>query len=505
MFDLVVKNGNILTLDGNLSTASWVAVKDGIIEAIGDRNDFSGEAKAEIDLQGKTLLPGFIESHAHGSLTGIALSAVNLIGAQSVKDILDLVGAACKNDPSDRLIVGNFLIPYNIKEGRLPNRHELDEISGNHPVILVFITYHGCVVNSKALAVAALPKMTEKEAQGIIEQDTTAFHTIHNVYGLFSEDEVAQIMANCFMYAISNGVTTLHSLDGMLIKDDLDIDVTMKMQKLGQIPLNVVTFPQTFDLNKVNNWGLPRVGGCLTLDGSPNEYTACLFEPYPEFPHTRGLLQYSDYKLYDLASEATKQGKQCAVHAIGERAIDQIIYVYNQVDKEQGIKHLRHRIEHFSLPTDRHIEMAAEMQIPVTLQPAISHMFDVPGNSQFERWVGKEKASRMENSAMLIKAGLVVCGGSDSPVTPLQPLLGIDSAVNNSNPLRRVSLTDALKMYTINSAWAAHEEKAKGTIEVGKNADFVVLDQDPYDVQDKISTISIEKTIVKGKVVFNKN
>jgi len=504
MFDLVLKNGNILTLDGNLSKANWVAVKDGLIEAIGERNDFSGEAKAEIDLQGKTLLPGFIESHAHGSLTGIALGAINLMGAQCVNDILDLVAEACQKDTSDRLIVGNLLIPYNIKEGRLPNRHELDAVSGNHPVILIFITYHGCVVNSKALAEAKLPKMTAKEAEGIIEQDTTAFHTIHNVYGLFSEAELADIMAAAFMFTISNGVTTLHSLDGMLIKDDLDIDVTVKMQKLRQVPLNLVIFPQTFDLDKVNNWGLPRVGGCLTLDGSPNEYTACLFEPYPEYPHTRGLLQYSDYKLYDLATEATKQGKQCAVHAIGERAIDQIIYVYNQVDKEQGIKHLRHRIEHFSMPTDRHIEMAAEMQIPVTLQPAISHMFDVPGNSQFERWVGKEKAWRMENSAMLIKAGLVVCGGSDSPVTPLQPLLGIESAVNNSNPLRRVSLTDALKMYTSNSAWAAHEEKIKGTIEKGKNADFVVLEKDPYEVQKGLNTISVEKTIVKGKVVFEK-
>jgi len=228
-------------------------------------------------------------------------------------------------------------------------------------------------------------------------------------------------------------------------------------------------------------------------------------EPYGN-SSVRGMLYFRDDEIYRLVSKAHAEGIQCALHAIGDRAIDQLIYIYRQVIREQGQKGLRHRIEHFCLPTEKHMELAAELGIVLSMQPAFPYLWDLPEGGMYEFLMDRERADRMEPFPEIIKRGGIICGGSDSPVTSIDPLLGIASCIRNPNPVRNISVTEALKLFTVNGAYSVHLEKSKGSIEAGKDADFTVIDRNPYDCSDReeIYEMQAVMTIRDGKVVYQR-
>ena len=504
-FDLVIRNGLVLTMDAALSRKGWLAVKDGVIKALGD-GDFSGTAAETIDLKGRVLMPGLIDTHAHSAMTGIGRRGIDLAGIDTVGGILDRVESFCREDKTSKVVCGcNMLTPEAISEKRLPSRDELDEVSGDRPLMLVMWTAHGGTMNSAAFEKAMLtPEMQECCKDGVFVDDKTAFHVIGNIYNLMEDKDFEEIFFGIAAGCVSRGITTLHSLDGMMVKDDRDVDVLMRVK--DRLPIEFVVYTQTFDWEKVCAYGLGQVGGCLSVDGSPPQITAAYQDPYPSAPNTRGFLNFTDSELHGFVTAASKAGMQVAFHAIGDRAVDQIVHIYQQVDREVGIRNLRHRVEHFSLPTDHHIEMAAEMNVVCSAQPAIGNMLDGPAGNGFDAFVSKEKAQLHENFARVMKGGVAVCGGSDSPVTPLDAFVGIDAAVNAFNPGRRVSVTEALRMYTINAAYAAHQEKTKGSLEVGKQADMIVIDKDPYepDTAAALASIEVLQTWRAGKLVFER-
>jgi predicted amidohydrolase YtcJ len=226
-----------------------------------------------------------------------------------------------------------------------------------------------------------------------------------------------------------------------------------------------------------------------------------LYEPYNR-EKDRGVLYYDDETVYQFMSNAHALNMQFAMHAAGDRAIDQYLNAYARVVKEQGRKDLRHRIEHFSLPSQRAIEMAAEHQFALPMQPSFPQLWDDPANSAYGEIFGRDRADRMEPFYDICMAGGRICGGSDSPITPVDPLNGIHACVNETNPRRRLGVTEAIQLFTINGAWAAHEDKIKGTIEEGKLADLVILNKDPYDDPKNIRDISVEMTIVEGRLAY---
>jgi len=504
-FDLVLKNGTILTMDPDLAVKRWVAVKDGLIKALGD-DDFIGGAAEIIDLEGRALMPGLVDTHAHCSMTGIGRKGIDLAGISTIRGILDKVEAFCREHKGSKVICGcGMQTPEAIDEKRLPNRFELDEVCGDIPLMLVMWTAHGGTMNSRAMEKAGLtPEMAEICKDGCFNDDKTAFHVIGNIYNLLEDKDFEDIFLSIAADCASRGITTLHSLDGMMVKGDRDVEILMR--KKDELPIEFIVYTQTFDWKKIHAYGLRQIGGCLSIDGSPPQLTAAYFEPYPIAPFTRGFLNYTDSELYDFVRAASKADMQVAFHAIGDRAVDQIMYIYQQADREVGIRHLRHRVEHFSTPTDRHIEMAAEMNVICSAQPAIGNMLDGPDGNMFESFVSKEKARIHEDFSRVMRGGVVVTGGSDSPVTPLDAFFGINAAVNAYNPRRRVSVTEAIKMYTVNAARASFQEKTKGSLEPGKEADMIVIDRDPYDPDTAadLSGISVEKTYKKGKLIWDK-
>ena len=201
--------------------------------------------------------------------------------------------------------------------------------------------------------------------------------------------------------------------------------------------------------------------------------------------------------------EAHTAGLQIGMHAIGDRAIDILVRAYKEAMEAHPRLDCRHRVEHFYVPTDWAIEQARRLGLALPMQPAFSWSCDLPGGSLYKRIWGHERADRAEPFARLCDLGVVVSGGSDSPVTPVDPLLGIHSAINNPNPIRRVSVENALRMFTVNGAWVGREEDQKGTLEAGKLADIVVVDGDPYVESGAIKEFGVALTVCGGAVTHS--
>lgn len=504
MYDVILKKGTILTMDDSLTKYRWVAVKNGKIAKLGVTDDSPEEAVNVVDLEEKTVLPGFIDSHLHGSLTGLSFVSIELRDADSIDEILKRLEKACEEKAAGEIVIGTNVSAETLKEKRLPHRKELDEVSGKNPILLHHVTMHGCVLNSLAYELSQLQTgmdgvctYNDGSPNGIISDDNAYYEGVGNIMNNLSKEEIEEFITRFSRTLPPSGVTTVHTLDGQ----DLPMDEEVWFRMQGKHPVHVINYLETLDVNKAKRYGYPRVGGCIALDGSRVMETMAINEPYQDNPG-RGTLYYTDDTIYKFMAEAHRSDMQVSLHVGGERAIDQFIYNLYRVEKEQGFKDLRHRPEHFSMPSERAIELAVEMQLALPMQPSFPALWDKPGESLYVKTLGEERAKRMEPFAKIIEKGGIICGGSDSPITACNPLWGIHCAVNDPRPYRAVSVTDAIKMFTINGAWAAHEETMKGSIEIGKLADLVVLDQNPYEAEKSIKDINVEMTIVEGQIRF---
>lgn len=502
--DSILMNGTIRTMDQAMQVMRWVALDQGKIVSLGTHDGNMPQTDCLIDLAGRTVLPGFIDSHTHGTLTGISLLSLDFREATSLEEVYEKLNEKCKETPAKDLVTGTNLSAETLRERRLPTRKELDLISKTHPIQLHHVTMHGCVLNSMAMALSGVdPGMRGVEtdedglANGIISDDTAYLEACTQISASTPASTVEAYIKNYANSVLPQGVTTVHSLDAQ----DLPSEPELWNNLRRELPVHVINYVESLDVDWVRQLGYPRVGGCICLDGSRIMKTMALHQPYAGSQEC-GILYYDDETVYQFMSRAHALDMQFAMHAAGDRAIDQYLKAYERVIKEQGKKDLRHRIEHFSLPTKRAIELAAEYQIVLPMQPAFPQLWDEPGNSVYEGLFGRDRADLVEPLHDVLQAGAVVCGGSDSPITPVNPLNGIHACVNATNPRRKLGITDAIQLFTINGAWAAHEEKIKGTIEVGKLADLVVLDGDPYDAPEKIRDISVAMTIVEGKLAY---
>lgn len=506
-YDLLLKNGNVISMDDALNKYSWIAVKDGRISELG-RGNFIGEAETVIDVEGATVMPGLTDCHVHVLNAGINLNGVDLQNCKTIEEVLSALEERCQKEPGEGWIYGVNYVPQNVKENRYPDRWELDEICNGHKVVIFAATLHGCSVNSAGVEIAEVPEdypgveKTNGQVNGMYLSDESSFLATANILGSLTDDELWKFIEDCAKHAASKGATTIHGLFGQFVAEDRDVDLIL--ERGDSLDIDMTVFYQTWDVQKALDRSLPRVGGCLTLDGALFEYTMANFEPFVTAPALRGVLYHNDEEVYRVVSEAHKAGIQCTLHAVGERAIDQLIYTYYRVIMEQGKKDLRHRIEHFCLPTEAQIKMAKDLDLIISMQPGFTYLWDKEEGGEFEMILGRERANRWDPFNRIIDAGITVCGGSDCPVTAIEPLIDIAHCVNGDNPIRNISVTDAIKMYTINAAYAEAAEDVKGSLEVGKDADIVIIDRDPYECAESsdIYNMKVLYTIKKGNVIY---
>ncbi|MDH5187011.1 MAG: amidohydrolase family protein, partial [candidate division WOR-3 bacterium] len=291
--------------------------------------------------------------------------------------------------------------------------------------------------------------------------------------------------------AVKKGITTMVGMIGSDEPDDDSVDLLLKIK--DRLPIEVIPFFQTQKLDRVISMGLSRIGGCILIDGSFGSHTAALSEDYSDEPGNKGTLYFEDEKLLEFLKKASAANLQVAVHAIGDRAINQVISCYEKFMTENS---LRHRIEHAELLNEDLIARISRLGLILSVQPAFEHY-----------WGGKEKmyAERLGQRykltnpyQKLIDAGITLCGGSDSPITPLDPVLGIKSAVNHPNPEQRITIKQAFQMFSRNGAFAVFKENEIGILKSGFSADFLVLSDDPFKTLD----FQILEAYKAGKKIF---
>lgn len=505
--DLVLYNGHIHTLEKAQPVVEAVSIRRGHINFLGSSDEarrIAGEKTMAIDLRGLPAFPGFIDSHVHYWRSGLMEQMVDLREASSIADIQQALSKKAQATPEGQLLMGRGWSDTVLREQRYPNRHELDSVAPHHIVYLLHRNGHSCALNSRAIdwlkldpntPGVELEPETGKPAGPLREK--IAFASQNRLMTLLTQDVRQKCLSIISRHAVEGGVTTVHCLEGGRIEGDPDVDDFLAHQ--DQLPVSTVLYYQIMDIERVQKLGLPRIGGCVLIDGSPAAHTGALYEPYTDKPDTCGPEYHTQKDLNEWVLRCHKAGMQITVHATCERAIGQMLTAYENALRLFPRADHRHRIDHFYFPTEQQVWKAAELGVCAGVQPYFADTF----HNMYEQRLGPERARRTHPYRWFFDAGACAGGGSDSFVTPIRPIWGIHAAVNHFCPEQRVSPAQALQMFTSNSAYLGFEEHETGTLQIGKRGDVAVLTDDILKVApDTIKNIQVEMTISKGRVTY---
>lgn len=516
--DLVLKNANVLTMNPLEPHAEAIAIKDEKIVAVGTNKQIKqwiGKQTKVMNLDGKTVVPGFIDAHVHMRGFGRSLTWINLRGVISIREMQQLLRERTQKTQEGKWILGRGWDQERFKEKRYPTRWDLDEVALSNPVIFTRFCGHICVVNSKAFELAGITRDTVAPSGGQIDKDPetgeptgilreNAMDLVWNIVPEPSEQELTEMCALASQKAVEAGLTSVH----WLVHSPAEIRILQKLRKEGKLPLRVyLVVPVEFldcliDAGLVTGFGdhMIKIGGIkILVDGSLGARTAALKQPYDDERSTKGMMLYSKRSLNGLILKAHKAGFQLAIHAIGDQTVDMALKALEKAFKEAPRENHRHRIEHASVLNESLIQRMKKLGVIASVQPHF-----VVSDFWVEKRLGKTRARWTYPFKTLIKKGVLVAGGSDCPVEPISPLLGIYAAVNREMlPQERITVEEALRIYTINAAHASYEEKIKGSIEAGKLADLVVLSEDLRKIEpSEIKDVKVEMIIVGEKIVY---
>lgn len=490
---------------GHLEGADALLVREGRIERIGAwpelRRGLPTGAEV-IDLAGATVVPGLGDAHVHATATGFLETAVDGSLPTDLDGLLGAVARKARLTPPGAMVLGLRVDPERYAEGRPPTRAEMDAVAPDQPVYLRHVTGHASYANSAALRMLdvhpGLPGVLldeEGRPTGALIGAVTQAAT-HRSYAAYSRQVgYESALRAAADRAVRNGCTTLHALD------DLDAVRTLLAVE-RDLPVRTRAYPQTFDLDDVQALGLSRIGGChaCALDGDVDVGTAALLAPYPDDPGAYGALYHNDASLHGFVLAAHHGGMQLSFHAVGDRAVEQALRMFEAAQAAESRPNARHRIEHAQLMNEGQRARARAADVVLSLQPAFNHVWPHP---TYRALLGDARADEVDPLASAVRAGVAVAGGSDSTVTELRPMLGVHAAVNHSREVERVSVADALDMFTRGVAYACHEEDRRGRLEVGLEADLTVLDGDPFAVDPAaLTSLKPVMTVVDGHIAY---
>jgi predicted amidohydrolase YtcJ len=527
--EIIFTGGQVHTVNTRDDVFEAVAVSGGRILAAGSNADIralAGSGAREVALRGRSLLPGFIDAHCH--LTGLGMSAVSIDckapGMQSIEALQKAVYERAATQRPGTWIRGRGYDQTRLREGRHPNRDDWDAVAQDHPVIFTRTCGHIASVNSQALRVAGITDQTPDPTGGRYDRDGgrnfgVAYETAQTplqMAALPSADEFSAALMRASEAYLAAGCTSVHDAGGLV---GPAFGPCQDLVEVGRLKLRIYAFATVNSLHHpvmgVLGAGMrSRFGGerlrlgafKVMTDGSSSGPTAATREPYTSSSQDCGILYWDQEGLDDLLGRAHRQGFQCTVHAVGDRAIEQTLTAVARAQREFPREGLRHRIEHCAIcPPDLRDRVRAQHIVPA-MQPAFFWEF---GDGYIQNY-GHPRADTMFPVRSLIAAGVPVAGSSDAPVTHYGPLFGIEQALTRRTmagdvcgPDERVDLTTAIRMHTINGAFASFEEGFKGSIEAGKAADIVVLAEDLSLIPvERIRDVGVAMTVVGGEVVY---
>ena len=496
--ETILKGGVVPTVP----TADSLAIGGGKILAIGQAEEMAllaSEITQTIDLKGRTVLPGFIDAHTHFLQVGLEeISSVTDLSELNRADALAKLAEAVRARGEGEWVIGRGWDESVWQDPSYLSREELDRIAPKNPVVAVRIDGHLLTVNNFALKqIPADVNQGQVDISRGILREKEAFAFLRAIEPDAETLRDALYAATALAHRL--GITSIHT---MLPPDR----IRPYMRERGRIKLRVTLYPEIFCLDALEALGIEsgfgdewlRLGGVkLFADGSIGAGNAALGEPFVDSGEN-GSLNYTDEELVHLVRHAVKAGLQTAIHAIGDRAIEQVLRAHLTAGTP---RELRHRIEHFELPTKAQIERARDMGLNISMQP--NFVGNWSGDEKmYQARLGAQRDRRSDPHRLVLEAGLPLAFGSDC--MPISPLYGLHWAVNAPYPSQRVSVSEGISCYTEAGAYLSFEEAKKGKIEVGMDADLVVLDQDPHRVPERIAELHVEMTFVDGEVVFRR-
>jgi predicted amidohydrolase YtcJ len=529
-------NGKIWTVNKAQPEAEALAIWHGRILAVGrsaDLQPLAGPGTRVIDLKGRRVVPGFYDSHVHLLGSGLRLNEVALKDAKDEAEFGRRLREFDRKLPRDRWLLGGEWDHDRTLAGTLPSAALLDKYVPDRPVFLRRYDGHMAVVNSRVLKLAGITAQTPDPAGGVIyhkpgSKEPTGIlrdNAMDLVMGLIpatSDGEIAEAVAAALAEARENGVTSVQDMDGS------DAPTRRKLfrfyqqfDRTGRLTVRVDLRWPLAEWESLARLGVEaglgddwvRIGGVKGfVDGSLGSSTAKMFEPFLNEPGSTGVFVTPLNKLREYILAADKAGLSVAVHAIGDRANAELLDIFAEVAKENGPRDRRFRIEHAQHLRPQDYRRFRDLSVIASMQPY--HIID--DGRWAEGRIGAKRCASSYACRSLLDAGARVAFGSDWSVAPLSPILGIDAAANRRTldgkhpdgwfPEQKIRVTEAIEGYTLTAAYAAFEEKDRGSLEPGKVADVVVLSRDILDEteRDHIAETAVLLTVVGGRVVYEK-
>lgn len=532
--DVIVHNGKVWTGDSKQPEAQAVAVWRDRILKVGSDADvklLAGANTKLIDLRGGRLVPGFYDSHLHFLGGGRSLSLIDLKDAKDEAEFGTRLREFDKNTPRGRWIVGGLWDHDHTFKGQLPTAATIDKYVKDRPVFIRRYDGHMGLANTAAMKLAGITATTRDPNGGVIERlpdgktpsgilKDNAMSLVNALIPEPDEEEIREAVQAAMRATAQVGITSAQDMDGNPAETRRKLfRVYQQLARDGKLTCRLdLRWPigehkELANTGTTANFGNDwlQIGGLKGfMDGSLGSSTAKMFEPYVTNDKVTGVYVTEPDTMRAMVRSADAAGLNVCIHAIGDQANAVLLDIYATVAKQNGIRDRRFRIEHVQHLRPEDYKRFKELTVIASMQPF--HVIDDG------RWAeGRIGAKRCESSyayRSLLDAGAKLAFGSDWPVAPLNPLLGIDAAVNRRTldgkhpkgwfPAQRITVEEAVTAYTLGSAYAAFQEADRGTITAGKLADFVLLSRDIFAAaeRDNIATTTVLLTIAGGKVVY---
>ncbi len=558
MPDRVFYNGKIYTLDDKNSIFEAVAVKDGLIYDLDTSEELLKKYSdvEKIDLKNSIMLPGFIDAHGHITGYGENLLQIDLVGTNSQEEIAELVNKKAKQVEKGKWILGIGWDQNDWQDKSWPDHRILDKAAPDHPVALTRIDGHALWVNKKALELAGINKSTPNPDGGEIKKDKignptgvlidNAMNLVYKIIPPPTEEELINTILVSARNLIKYGITSVHDMG----VGERTIQIYKKLADDGLLPIRIhayvdgigETWEKYLQEGKLVGYGnnFVNVDGIkLFVDGAMGSRGALMSEPYQDDPDNYGLLLLSEDEIYKVSKDALQKGLQVATHAIGDSGNFLVLNAYEKAINELYPADHRLRIEHVQVIKPEDAKRLAKLKVIPSMQP-VHATSDMPWA---EARLGPERVKWSYALRMVLNESKMIAGGSDFPVENPSVLEGIYAAVRRQDknglprnskdvemlvrekkwviskegitnpanfengwyPDQKLTIEEAMKCFTKWAAYAVFEENKKGTIEIGKWADFTVIDKDIFKIEPKeILNTNVVMTIVNGKVVYEK-
>ena len=523
--DLILYNADIITVNPNQPSAEAIAISGDKIIGVGSNEDIMNLSSAytkKINVGGKIITPGFIDAHSHPAGAGRSHLRNVDCDLRSIEEIKNAIFERSKMTPKGEWISGFKYDDTKTKEKRYINNIDLDEVSPDHPVMITHRGGHTAYVNSLALKIAGIDEKTPDPKGGNIERDLetgnlngrlleTATYLVEKfIPNQFTRSDyqagvklISEMLSKSGITSVTDAGTSVKSLQSF--EDSYNS---------GELKTRVYCMIRGYAFDEVNDSGKKtgfgdewvKIGALkLVCDGSISERTARLSEPYIGRPDYYGIIINNEDEIFEQAIKAHLNDWQIAVHANGDVGIDITLKVFERLQKEKKRIDPRFRIEHCTIINKSLVQRIKELE--VIPNPFSTYVY-FHGEKMKE--YGKERLENMFAVRSFLDAGIPVTQTSDYPPGPFEPMMAIQSSVTRTDytgevwgPSQKISVEEAIKVATINGAYASYEENIKGSIEIGKLADLTILGQDPRETDPmRIIDIPIERTMVGGKWVY---